>query len=94
MKRQEAERLDSVVRRLLRGSVLEEGITRVQVCEAFDRVSGFSGYVLRKNFSAGILYCSMRSSMARELARPMKNAMIEKINSELGENLVKDIVFR
>ena len=36
----------------------------------------------------------MSSSMARELASPMKNAMIEKINAELGENLVKDIVFR
>ena len=49
---------------------------------------------MRKNFYAGILYCSMSSSMARELASPMKNAMIEKINAELGENLVKDIVFR
>lgn len=94
MQRKEPERLEFIIRRALKGSFLEEGITRVHVYEAFDKVSGLSGYVLRKTYEKGILTCYMGSSVAREMALSSKENILKKIREELGENLVKEIIFR
>ena len=48
MQRKEPERLEFIIRRGAQRLVFGGGITRVHVYEAFDKVSGLSGYVLRK----------------------------------------------
>ncbi len=94
MQRKQPERLGALIRSALKGTVLEEGLTRVHVYEAFDKVSGLSGHVLGKTYSDRTLVCRMNSSVAREMALSSKREILERLNVELGEKLVKDIVFK
>lgn len=94
MRKKEPESLEFLIRRMLRGSPLEEGLTKVHVYEALMQSCGCEAYVLNKDFRGGVLFCTLSSSIVRQQLLERKASILEDMNRRLGEDLVKDIVFR
>ena len=71
-----------------RQSALDAGLKRLAAGEPLQYVLGYAEFYGRRfNVSPSVL-------VPRPETEYMCRMLIEKINSELGENLVKDIVFR
>lgn len=94
MRKKEPESLEFLIRRMLRGSALEEGLAKVHVYEALMQSCGCADYVLNKDFRGGVLFCTLSSSIVRQQLQERKAAIMEDMNRRLGEDMVKDIVFR
>ncbi|MDX9781838.1 MAG: DciA family protein [Bacteroidales bacterium] len=75
---------------------IARGLVGNTVCTAFDKVldGRFSKYLISREFNNGKLYCTMSSSVARDSLSMHKGKMIEEINSVIGEDVLKEIIFR
>lgn len=94
MRKKGEESLEVLMLRLLRNTPLLDGIIRIRVLEAFDKNAPYSAYVSRRDFKDGILFCSFKSSVVRDVVAEGKDALIRDINRDAGGNYLKDIVVR
>lgn len=94
MRKKGEESLEVLMLRLLRNTPLLDGIVRIRVLEAFDRNTPYSAYVSRRDFRDGVLYCSLSSSVIRDVVAESKDELMRSINRDAGGNYLKDIVVR
>lgn len=89
MRRQEAVGMDELVREFIKEMRLSAGLNRQRIGEAWNEVSGASGYTLGVNFADGTLYCTLSSSIVRNQLYFQKDFILRGIN----EMLKKDELF-
>lgn len=80
------------IKQFLKQSGLGSGHNTQCIFEAWDEVSGAAGYTLSKFFRDGVLYVTLKSSMARMQLEMQKQDIIAGINLLLSRNglFIKD----
>lgn len=96
MKRKDFMRIGDLIPDYIQSMGIAKGLVGNTVCTTFDTMldTRFSKYVISREFNNGKLFCTMSSSVARDSLSMYKIKMRDEINSVLGEDLLKEIVFR
>lgn len=96
MDRQQTLLLADVLKKLLKREGLEGELLRMEIFDAWDEVTGLNiaRQTVNKYFKDGILYCSIRSSVARSELYPKLEAVKAAMNKRLPEAPVKKIILR
>lgn len=104
MKRESYRSIGELLGEYVSENNLEEGLQRVRIFKAWDRVVAAqlapfmsadkaSAMTLSKSFSGGVLRCSMGSSVVRSQLRSQSDNLVKTINNLLGNNAVTKIIF-
>ena len=96
MKRKDYMKIGDLIPEYIQSMCIARGLVRNSVCTAFDQAldNRFTKYIISREFSNGKLFCTLSSSVARDSLSLYKTALKERINSIVGEEIVKEIVFR
>ena len=96
MKRKDYMKIGDLIPENIQSMGIARGLVGNSVCTAFDQAldNRFTKYIISREFNNGKLYCTLSSSVARDSLSLYKTALKERINSIVGEEIVKEIVFR
>lgn len=96
MKREETKHIGDHLKQFLDSYGLTEGVKTVDIYNALDNVIGAinSRYVTKREFFNGKLYCTISSSVVKTTLTHSRNSIVKSINENLGEQRVKEIIFR
>lgn len=96
MKRKDYMKIGDLIPEYIQSMGIARGLVGNSVCTAFDQAldNRFTKYIISRKFSNGKLFCTLSSSVARDSLSLYKTALKERINSIVGEEIVKEIVFR
>lgn len=96
MKRKDYVKIGDLIPDYIKSMGLAKGLVGNSVCTAFDEAldNRFTKYVLSREFNNGKLFCTLSSSVARDSLSLYKSDLRDKVNSIIGEEIVKEIVFR
>jgi adenylylsulfate kinase-like enzyme len=96
MKRKDYMKIGDLIPEYIQSMGIARGLVGNSVCTAFDQAldNRFTKYIINREFNNGKLYCTLSSSVARDSLSLYKTALKERINSIVGEEVVKEIVFR
>ena len=96
MKRTDFIKIGDLIPDYIRTMGIAKGLVGNSVCSAFDQVldSRYSKYVISREFSNGKLYCTMSSSVARDSLSMFKSKLKDEVNSKIGEDILKEIIFK
>lgn len=96
MKRKDYMKIGDLIPEYIQSMGIARGLVGNSVCTAFDQAldNRFTKYIINREFNNGKLYCTLSSSVARDSLSLYKTALKERINSIVGEEIVKEIVFR
>ncbi len=88
--------LEELIREVLRRHRLDGKITETRIMAAWEKVMGTHIVRYTDNVSVrqGKLTVWLRSSVLRNELEYAREKIIQKINEELGEQIVRDVVFR
>ncbi|PKP42164.1 MAG: hypothetical protein CVT93_05740 [Bacteroidetes bacterium HGW-Bacteroidetes-10] len=96
MKRKDFMKIGDVIPDYIKVMGIAGALVGNQVSAAFDEAVGTSvkKYVTSREFKGGKLYVVMNSSVARDAASKMKMQIIESVNERIGNQVLKEIIFR
>lgn len=83
IRRKEAVGMEALVADYIKEMKLEAGLNRHRVFEAWDVVSGASGYTVDKFYRNGVLYCTIASSVLRNQLYFQRSILIDRMNQYL-----------
>lgn len=86
LRRKEAVGMDRLVQDFIKEMKIASGLNRQRAMEAWNNVSGASGYTLDVYLDKGVLYVSMNSSMARNQLYFQRDVLLKKINEYLDND--------
>lgn len=88
--------LKDVLKDFVKDNKLEDGLDKVRVIEAWNKVIGTSlgGYVTNIDFNKGTLYVTVSSSVMRQELSYGIDKMISLLNEELQSDLIKKLILR
>lgn len=88
-----SERLDDF---FSRNPDFREGLRLGRVLNSWDKAMGpkIASATISKNYVKGTLYCTMSSSLIRNILLQDKQLVIRRVNEACGGNYVKNIVLR
>ncbi|MBD0849932.1 DUF721 domain-containing protein [Maribacter arenosus] len=88
--------LREALKDFIQANKLQKGIDKVNAREAWVQLmgNGVNNYTTAIELRNGTLYVSLSSSVLREELSLGKSKIIEMLNEELGNDLVKKIVLR
>lgn len=86
LRRRDAVRLGSMLGLFLQENGLTGEWRRHRIYSAWDRASGAAACTLTRNFSKGVLYCGLSSSMVRNQLYFQKDLILKEINRLLRED--------
>jgi len=78
--------MDQVIREFIREMKLSQGLNTQRVYAAWDAVSGVSRYTVGRNFSKGVLYVTLSSSVVRNQLYFQIGTITKKLNEALQED--------
>lgn len=82
--------VDEALKAFLRQSRLTAGLNTQRIFSAWDQASGAGLYTVRRFFRDGKLYITVNSSVVRSQLLFQKDALVEKINSILSDDILFD----
>lgn len=90
--RKEAQGMEELVTQFISEMKLTSGFNRQRVFEAWDVVSGASGYTVDRFFRDGNLYCTISSSVVRNQLYFQRDVLVRKMNEFLDKDsmMVRD----
>jgi hypothetical protein len=96
MRRQKAVPVGEIFLEMLRRNGLEEGVRRVDIFNAWNSVVGerYSRYTTSKFFRDGRLVCTISSSAAKSSLIMHRLKIVQKMNTILGEQIVKELIVK
>ena len=83
LRRKEAVGMDQLVQDFIKEMKLSSGLNRQRAQEAWNSVSGASGFTLDVNLVKGVLYVTLSSSMARNQLSFQKDILLKRMNEFL-----------
>ncbi len=88
--------LGELIREVLRRHRLDGKITETRIMASWEKVMGthIARYTDNVSVRQGRLTVYLRSSVLRNELEYAREKIIQKINEELGEQIVQDVVFR
>lgn len=88
--------LGELIREVLRRHRLDGKITETRIMASWEKVMGthIARYTDNVSVRQGKLTVWLRSSVLRNELEYAQEKIIQKINEELGEQIVRDVVFR
>jgi hypothetical protein len=86
IERKEAAKVDSLIHDYVKRLKLSDGLKRVHVFDAWDKVTGAGRYTIGKDFRGGTLSVTISSSVVRSQLWFQKEAMLLSINEELAKD--------
>lgn len=103
--RKEAIGMEELIRLYIKSIGLSTELNRQRIYAAWSKVSGAAAFTLDRYVKAGVLYCTISSSMMRSRLFLGKDRLVEIVNDELRqdslfsqdnktENFIKSIVLR
>lgn len=78
------------IKAFLRQYRLTPALNSRRISEAWDNASGASAYTVRRYFRAGRLYITLNSSVVRSQLSFQKEALLDKINAILKDDILFD----
>lgn len=96
MRRRNTEKLSEAISAYLKEMQMEKKLQEIHVINTWEELAGKAIARRTKSvrFHQGVLYINLTSSVVRNELLMIREALKEKINSQTGEELVKDIVLR
>lgn len=96
MRRRETQSLGEVLRQVLKAQQLEPKLNENRVLDAWDRVLGPSivKYTNGKYIKNRVLYVSLTSSVLKQELSYSRQQLVDSLNKEVGEEVIKDIYFQ
>ena len=90
--RKDAQGMEELIGQYIREMKLSAGFNRQRIFEAWDAVSGASGYTLDRFYRDGMLYCTISSSVVRNQLYFQRDVLVQKMNEYLDKDkmLVRD----
>ena len=76
--------MDQLVQDFIKEMKLSSGLNRQRAQEAWNSVSGASGFTLDVNLDKGVLYVTLSSSMARNQLYYQRDVLMQKMNEVLA----------
>ncbi len=96
MTRHNTRHIGELISELLKNNRLEEKITETRIMASWDKVMG--GHIARYTESVSVrrgkLTVHLRSSVLRNELEYARDKIIRMINEELGEAIIREVVFR
>ncbi len=88
--------LGELIREVLRRHRLDGKITETRIMSSWEKVMGthIARYTDNVSVRQGKLTVYLRSSVLRNELEYAREKIIQKINEELGEEIVRDVVFK
>ena len=96
MERKKFSTIGDALERCLGNTPLADGLRYSRVCDAWDAAVGdaIAHVTLSKEFENGVLTVRLSSSVVRMHLEMSKEDIRARINEQLGETLVKSLIFR
>lgn len=87
--------LSAVIKELIKRNHLEYGLHKVEIQEVWTRLMGspIAKYTTAVELKADVLYVHLSSTALAEELSYGKEKIIKNINEEMGEEIVKKILF-
>lgn len=96
MRKRNTESLRDVIHQVLKTNRLDKPLNEKHVIDAWPKVLGenIMQYTSDLSVRNGILYVSLTSSVLRHDLYISKPEILESLNKTVGQDIIKDIVFR
>lgn len=96
MKRKNTEQVGDVIRRLLRQEGLETPLNEYRLIEAWKEVVGpvIARYTQNLYIKNQVLYVHLSSSVLRQELSMSRTILIRNLNTQVGAQVIVNIVFR
>lgn len=96
MKRKNTQSLREILDEFTRSQHLDDKLAEHRVINALPLIvgNGIAGYIRSTYFHHGILYVNLNSSVVRNELMLMRTRLIQQLNQEVGNAVVKDIHFK
>lgn len=96
MKRTQSEQIGQVLRAFLRQYGLESPLNEHRLLESWNEVAGdvvarYTGEMFIKN---QCLYVTVKSSIMRNELMMIRKSLVDKLNANVGAQVITDIVFK
>jgi len=86
--RKEASGMDKVVEEFIKSMKITAGLNTQRIFAAWDACSGAGPFTIKRFFRGGKLYITLKSSVIRNQLYFQRDALIEKMNAFLAEDLL------
>lgn len=95
-KEYEPQKLEAVLQQFVGQKPLKKGITKVRIAKAWEIVMGknVQAYTDQVELIDKRLFVQLRSAPLKNELLFAKGAIVEKLNEQLGETVVTELVFR
>lgn len=80
LRRKEAVGMEQLVQDFIREMKIASGVNNQRAVEAWNKVSGASGYTLDVSLDKGILYVTLSSSLVRNQLYFQRDVLVSRIN--------------
>ncbi len=96
MKKQNTQHIGELLPELIKSLGIDRQIENYKIYNVWDLVVGDSvaSYTVSKFFREGKLYCRLSSSVARSEVMIGRRDIIRKMNTLLGESIVKELIIQ
>ena len=96
MERKNTQRLSDILPQVLEKQHLAQRLDETEVCALWSKLFGeaVTRYTTSARIRNGVLYVSLSSAILRNELMSCKEALIERLNEEMGRTIVKNIIFR
>jgi predicted nucleic acid-binding Zn ribbon protein len=96
MRKRQTQALSDVIKEVLKKQKLNKGLLENRAVHYWEKVLGPSvaSATHRIYIRNGVLFVEMTSSVLRNELMMWKDKIIHNLNQAIGENIVRDIVFR
>ena len=89
-------KVGDIIRKLMKNPKLAGKLDKLDALKIWEELIGeqLCKYIIEQKIYKGTLYVKLKSAVVRNELSYKKSEFIEKINNELGKELVKDIVLK
>ena len=96
MRRKKTQALSEIIKEVMKKQHLNKGMLENRAVHYWEKVLGSSvaRVTHRIYIRNGVLYVEMTSSVLRNELMMWKDKIVTNLNQAIGDNIVKDIVFR
>lgn len=96
MQRKDPQRLNELLPQILADLHLDRRLDETQAAVLWREIFGpaVTQYTTQVHVRAGVLYVSLSSAVLRNELLSCKASLLQRLNEEMGREVIKDIMFR